>query len=155
MPVSLGETTITRLTCGSMIRAISHALAVTSNTTWSSVSRLWANSSSTSGRATIRPAERTSPASAIATSQKSRCTSNPIALTVSPLVDNDVSGEPWANDTDGYALVAQPGQWQGRPPISPGSNTHRRIAACPRCVLPTAPDPSDRTLSPDPDGAVD
>jgi len=33
IPVSLGETTITRLTCGSMIRAISHALPVTSNTT--------------------------------------------------------------------------------------------------------------------------
>ena len=33
MPVSLGETTTTRATCGSMIRAISHALPVTSNTT--------------------------------------------------------------------------------------------------------------------------
>ena len=33
IPVSPGETTITRPTCGSMIRAISHALPVTSNTT--------------------------------------------------------------------------------------------------------------------------
>src|SRR5687768_10180597 len=112
MPVSLGETTITRATCGSMIRAISHALPVT--TTRSTPARLCANSSNTSGRVAIRPADRTLPASAIATSQKSRCTSNPIALTCTPLADNtDEPGEPWANDTDGYALAAQPGQSQG------------------------------------------
>ena len=38
-PVSLGETTTTRATCGSMIRAISHALPVTSNTTRSSAAQ--------------------------------------------------------------------------------------------------------------------
>jgi NADPH:quinone reductase-like Zn-dependent oxidoreductase len=64
-----------------MIRAISHALPVTSNTTRSSEPRLAANSSSTSGRVAIRPAEQPCLSSAIATSQKSRCTSSPIALT--------------------------------------------------------------------------
>ena len=116
--MSLGETTTTRATCGSMIRAISHAFPHTSNTTRSSEPRLAANSSNTSGRVAIRPAERTPPASAIATSQKSRCTSNPIALTRTPFLDSDHTGEPWANDTDGSALAAQPGQSQGRPPNS-------------------------------------
>ena len=50
MPVSLGETTITRATCGSRIRAIAHALPVTSNATRSRGSRLCANSSNASGR---------------------------------------------------------------------------------------------------------
>jgi len=100
-----------------MIRAISHALPVTYNTTRSSVVRLCAKSSNTSGRVAIRPAERTRPSSALATSQKSRCTSSPIALTIAPFVDdNDDTGELWANDTDGSALAAQPGQSQGRPP---------------------------------------
>src|SRR3954469_12706921 len=68
-----------------MIRAISHALPVTSSTTRSSLPRLCANSSITSGRVAIRPADRTLPASAIATSQKSRCTSSPIDLTLRSL----------------------------------------------------------------------
>ena len=61
MPVSLGETTITRATCGSRIRAISHALPVTSNATQSRGSRLCANSSNASGRA-CDPAGRAQPA---------------------------------------------------------------------------------------------
>src|SRR5918994_712894 len=56
MPVSDGLTTSTRATCGSMIRAISHASPVTSSATRSSGPRL-------------------------ATSQKSRCTSNATDLT--------------------------------------------------------------------------
>jgi hypothetical protein len=79
--VSLGETTITRATCGSRIRAIAHALPVTSNATQSPTSRLWANSSSASGRVWIRPAERSRPSATIATSQKSRWTSSATALT--------------------------------------------------------------------------
>jgi hypothetical protein len=43
---SLGETTITRATCASRIRAIAHALPVSSNVTQSRASRLWANSAS-------------------------------------------------------------------------------------------------------------
>ena len=81
--MSLGETTITRATCGSRIRAIAHALPVTSNATQSRGSRLCANSSSASGRGWIRPAERSRPSATIATSQKSRCTSSASALTSS------------------------------------------------------------------------
>jgi hypothetical protein len=51
--------------------------------TRSSEPRLRAKSLSCSGVASIRPAERTSPTSAIATSQNSRWTSNPSALTCS------------------------------------------------------------------------
>jgi hypothetical protein len=116
--VSLGETTTTRATCGSMLRAISHAFPHTSNTTRSSAARLAANSSMTSGRVTIRPADRTLPSSAMATSQKSRCTSSPIDLTRTPFAEFDDTGEPRANDTDGSALAAQPGQSQRRPPNS-------------------------------------
>jgi hypothetical protein len=72
IPVSLGETTITRATCGSRIRAIAHALPVTSNATRSRGSRLCATSSSASGLVAIRPAERSRPSATIATSQKSR-----------------------------------------------------------------------------------
>jgi hypothetical protein len=80
MPVSLGDTTTTRATCGSKIRASSQALPVTSSATRSSRPRLRANSSSRSGVVSILPAERTTPSSAIATSQNSKCTSKPIAL---------------------------------------------------------------------------
>jgi hypothetical protein len=80
MPVSAGLTTTTWAMCGSRIRAISHALPVTSNATRSVGARLCANSSSASGVVAIRPAERSAPLSTIATSQKSRCTSSPIAL---------------------------------------------------------------------------
>jgi hypothetical protein len=80
---SVGETTITSATWGSMIRLVSQALPVTSSATRSSAPRLRANSSTCSGFVSIRPAERTSPPFAIATSQNSRWTSNPIALTCS------------------------------------------------------------------------
>src|SRR3954447_2341906 len=138
-----------------MIRAISHALPVTSNATRSSAVRLCAKISNTSGRVAIRPAERTLPSSAIATSQKSRCTSSPIALTIAPFIDNtDDSGEPWANDTDGSALAAQPGQSQGRPPNC------RALTPIVESGLPTlrSPEgrlePSSRTVIRDPDGAL-
>ena len=93
IPVSLGETTITRATCGSRIRAISHALPVTSNATQSRASRLCPNSSSASGLASIRPADRSRPSATIATSQKSRCTSSATALT-RLLTVADRAGEP-------------------------------------------------------------
>jgi hypothetical protein len=81
MPVSVGLTTITWATWGAMIRASSQALPVTSSATRSSLPRLSAKSSSCSGVVAIRPAERTSPVSTIATSQKSRWTSKPMSLT--------------------------------------------------------------------------
>jgi hypothetical protein len=69
--VSVGDTTITSATCGSISRLIAQALPVTSSATRSSEPKLWAKSSTSSGLVEIRPAERTSPPSAIATSQKS------------------------------------------------------------------------------------
>jgi hypothetical protein len=72
IPVSAGLTTRTRSTRGLSSRAISQALPVTSSATRSSAPRLCANSSIRSGLVSIRPAERTSPPSEIATSQKSR-----------------------------------------------------------------------------------
>jgi hypothetical protein len=83
IPVSAGETTTTRPTCGRMIRATSQALPLTSSATRSSRPRLWANSSSAAGVISIRPGERISPPAAIATSQKSRWMSRPIDLIVS------------------------------------------------------------------------
>ena len=116
--MSSGLTTTTRRTCRSRILAISHAAPVTSNATRSSRPRLCANSSSTSGEVLIRPAERTRPASQIATSQKSRCTSNPIALPTDLLTTNllasmDRRENQRANDNDRYVLAAQPGQVAG------------------------------------------
>jgi hypothetical protein len=61
-----------------MIRAIPSAFPVASSATSSSPPRLCANSKSAAGSVGTRPASRTSPPSAIATSQKSRCTSNPM-----------------------------------------------------------------------------
>src|SRR5439155_22943833 len=92
-------------------------------------SRLEANSSSCSGVVSTRPAERTSPPSAIATSQKSRCTSNPIALpallTSSSPLDVELAEKQRANDNDRYVLTAHPGKSQGRPPNLPGLEAHR------------------------------
>ena len=44
---------------------------------------------------------------------------------------------PWANDTDGFALEAQPDKSQGRPMKSPGSNsTHRPTTGLPNMRSP-------------------
>ena len=139
IPVSLGETTITRATCGSRIPAIAHALPVTSNATRSRASRLCANSSSASGLVAIRPAERSRPSATIATSQKSRCTSSATALTCPSSPSLSKQENRWANDIDGSALAAQPGKSQGRPLKSPGSNRPSSKTACPTCVLPEGP----------------
>ena len=88
------------------------------------------------------------PSSTIATSQKSRCTSNPTALTTHLLaLGSNRTGEQWANDTDGFALEAQPGKSQGRPLKSPGSNSPSRKTGLPnmrspRRPLSRSPDPS-------------
>jgi hypothetical protein len=130
IPVSPGETTITSATRGSRIRTISHAEPVTSNATWSVGKRLSARTCKSSGELFTRPAERTFPFSQIAISQKSRCTSRPIArptaLTAAATaflleVDNDEQENRGQNDNDGYALAAQSGKSQGRPPKSTGS----------------------------------
>jgi hypothetical protein len=82
--------------------------------------RLRANSASASGVVSIRPAERTTPSSTIATSQKSRCTSNPIdpadSSHLGPLYSLNERENQRANDNDrvgvdlgrGVSLAAGP-----------------------------------------------
>src|SRR5437764_1952595 len=121
IPVSSGETTTTRLTCGSRIRATSQQLPVTSNATRSDVNRLSASDRTPSGVAGTLPADRTSPSSQIATSQKSRCTSKPIARPThlgTPIphlrqLDLSERENQRDNDTDRYELEAQSRQVAG------------------------------------------
>jgi hypothetical protein len=54
-----------------------------------------------------------------------------------------------ANDTDGSALEAQPGKSQGRPPKARARSPPRKTA-CPHCVLPRSPCPSDPDPRPGP-----
>jgi hypothetical protein len=68
---AFGLTSTTRRTCGSRMRAIASALAVASIATSSDGDRLCANNANVSGSVATRPAARTAPAWAIATSQKS------------------------------------------------------------------------------------
>ncbi len=75
--VALGLASTTR-TCGSRIRTIASALPVASRVTLSSGRSPPANASISAGAVPIRPAARTRPPSAIATSQKSRWMSSPI-----------------------------------------------------------------------------
>jgi hypothetical protein len=100
--------------------------------------------SSASGLVSTRPADRTSPPSAIATAQKSRCTSNPIALTPAP----------FTRQTDGRTG----GQTTPTGPRSQRNGTrgrggHRKARAqtpivqepaCPTCVPPGSPCPGAR-----------
>ena len=84
-----------------MIRAIASAFPVASNATRSSAARLCANNPSAAGVVSTRRARRTRPASAIATSQKSRCTSKPmnrIPTSSQSLKDGDEAGETTTTD---------------------------------------------------------
>src|SRR3954451_9522675 len=150
MPVSLGETTITRATCASRIPAIAHALPVTSNATQSRGSKLCANSFSSWGRLLMRPADRSRPASTVATAQKSRWISSATALSLFLLAVDDGENR-WANDTDGPALAPQPGKSQGRPLKSPGSKPIAQNGL-PSLRSPEGPCPSRPTLGRQPDG---
>ena len=150
MPVSAGETTITRATCPWRMRAISHEFAVTSSATRSSAARLSANSSRRLGVVSTRPAERTVPFSQIATSQKSRCTSNPMSLNLIASQSLDTKENRWANDIDGSALGAHLDKSQGRPMKRAGSKpiAQKRPAqpAFSQRPLSQSPDPTGRTL---------
>ncbi len=133
IPVSSGETTITRSTCGSSSLATSHALPVTSNATRSVLSRLAASVPIPSGVLATRPAERTTPSSQIATTQKSRCTSKPIARPAQP--DTPTIHLPTRISCEGDAAgqrhrpiraqTLNPGKSQGRPKEKPGLEAHR------------------------------
>ena len=131
-------TTTTRATCGRRIAAIAAAPPVVSSATSSSEPRLCANSSSSARRVLIRPAERSLPRSEIATSQNSRWTSKPMYLITGLLLSSLTRESRWANDTDGFVLSAHPGQSQGRPRKSTGSQPIAQTA-CPACVLPNSP----------------
>ena len=144
MPVSLGETTITRATCGSRIRAIAHALPVTSNATQSPASRLWANSSSASGRVRIRPAERSRPSATIATLQKSRWTSSATALTDSSS-PSLTRGEPVGKRHRRIRARSATRQVAGAATEKPGLEAHRAKRPTQPWVLPKAPVPVGRT----------
>src|SRR3954447_21802803 len=143
MPVSVGETTITRATCGSRISVIAH---VAGHLQRDPIARIEAPSEQLQrlgpGRNAApraQPALRDDRDLAEVAMDIQRYRSHSILLVV------DGWKKRWANDSDGSALPAQPGKSQGRPMKSPGSNTPIAQTACPACVLPKAPVPVDRT----------
>src|SRR5829696_3971062 len=85
------------------MRAIATAPPVDSSATSSPEPRLCANNSSSARRVRIRPAERTRPSSAIATSQNSRCTSKPMYL-MAASSRSTTRETRWANDNDGVGV---------------------------------------------------
>ena len=112
-------------TCGSMMRAISQALPVTSSATRSSRAEAPREQLERLGRR-LDPAGRAQLAVfEIATSQKSRWTSSPMLSSHPPFVAVGRENR-WANDIDGFALAAQPGKSQGRPPKSRARSPSRR-----------------------------
>ena len=148
IPVSSGLTTTTRSTYGSRIRATSQQLPVTSNATRSVGARLSASVLNPSGVLGTRPAERTFPSSQIATTQKSRCTSRPIArpthLTNASshlhqlVVDTERENQREKRHRPIRAPTLNPGKSQGRPNEKHGLEAHRQNGL-PVCVLPRRP----------------
>jgi hypothetical protein len=152
IPVSSGETTITFCTCGSSSRATSHAPPETSSATRSVDSRLAANASSAPGVMLTRPAERTTPSSQIAISQKSRCKSRPIPRPthlnncdtshLPSVTTRRTSGRTTPTDT---CSRHNPGKSQGRPKRTARARGASSKTACP----PTFPQEGPRPGSPD------
>ena len=114
-----------------------------------------------SGVLGTRPAERTCPSSQIATTQKSRCTSRPIARPthlatrhVSPprhRVDMQRENQR-DNDTDRYELEAQSRQVAGAAERKARARSPSTQNGLPVCVLPKkAPVPDQPNLGPAPD----
>jgi hypothetical protein len=102
-------------------------LPVASSTTRSSEPRLCANSSSSAGRDATLPARRALPPSEIATSQKSRWTSNPMNRIASSPLYRWTWETRRANDTYGSVLAAHPGKSQARPGTPTGSQPIKAI----------------------------
>ena len=158
IPVSSGETTTTRFTCGSRILATSQQLPVTSNATRSDATRLSASELTPSGVAGTRPAERTSPSSQIATSQKSRCTSRPIARPTHlghshlspPQLELTMRENQRDNDTDRYELAAQSRQVAGAAERKARARSPSIKTAYPSAFSQEAPVPDHRNLRPRP-----
>jgi hypothetical protein len=129
------------------LRAISEAKVKTDRRdarTLASGPRLFASTRSPSGLVATRPPERTRPASQIAISQKSRCTSNPTNRTVVSLHMNAMTGDQVgkrqgrirAHGTAGRVAGAATEVMSGSRPIS--------SSACPAYVLPQSPYPGAR-----------
>ena len=127
-----------------------------------SPTELSARTFNASGVDATRPAERTFPSSQIAISQKSRCTSNPIALptavttaVTSPSPDRATMngrtvGTTTTTDTRSQRnRASRRGGHRKARARSPSSKT-----ACPATFSQKAPIPISRTVSPDPDGAL-
>ena len=144
IPVSLGETTITLATCASRIRAIAHALPVTSNATQSLASRLCANNSNVSGPR-LDPARRAQPAllddrhlTEVAMDVQ-RYRSHPSS---SPSIDVGRTGGQ-TTSTDPRSQRNQASRRGGHRKARAQSPS--RKTACPTCVLPKAPVPVNRS----------
>src|SRR4051812_8901897 len=95
------------------------------------------------------PAERTLPPSAIATSQKSRCTSSPIALTRTPFPREHHTGEPWTKRHRRIRARDASRPAAGRPP-KPRVLTPIVESGLPTYAFSRRP----RIPCPDPDGAL-
>ena len=105
-----------------------------------------------------RPAERTTPSSQIATTQKSRCTSRPIARPAQPdnptihLPTRITCGETQRdNDTDRYELKAQSRQVAGAAERKARARSPSRKPACPPTFSQKAPVPDQPNLRTAPD----
>ena len=145
IPVSDGLTTSTCATCDSRMRAISHALPVTSSATRSSGPRLPANSSSCSGVVAIRPAERSSPSSTIATSQKSRWTSNATDLITASFGSLDKTGDAVGKRHRRIRARSATGQSRrGGHRKARAQHAHRPRTGLPNMRFPKAPIPVAR-----------
>src|SRR3954447_14577020 len=139
----------TSATCGSRILAIANALPVASSTTRSVGARLCANSSSCCGVVAIRPAERARPPSAIATWQKSRCTSNPIDLpTTTSRLDDTTRGVRRAERHLRIRARGAPGRVAGAASYTSGLAAHKNSRPArprsPRAPVPERPEPTIR-----------
>ena len=151
MPVSLGETTITRATCGSRIRAIAHALPVTSNATQSrGVQALREQLQRLGPR--LDPARRPQPALlddrhlAEIAMDIQRYRSHRLLLAV----------DRRRGRTGGQTTSTDPRSQRNQASRRGGHRKARaqspsRKTACPTCVLPEGPCPSRPNLSRRPD----
>src|SRR3954464_8811432 len=137
-----------------MIRAISHALPVTSNTPVIAAQALREQLDHLRAR---RDPPRGSHLAPLGDRDLTEVTVHiqPDRSHFAPFADiTDDSGELWANDTDGSALAAQPGQSQGAATDFSGSNAHRRKRPAHVAFSRRPLEPSSRTVIPDPDGAL-
>jgi hypothetical protein len=152
---AFGLASTTRSTWGATIRAIATAFPVASSATRSSAARLRANSSSLAGLVSTRPARRTRPSSAIATSQKSRCTSSAIKRIGTSSHSLHRRRRGGRNDNYGSVPAAHPGSRRGGQLQTTGSQPIVSAAACPTSLLPEAPVPEQPpTLTRAPDAST-